>query len=97
MIRQSKSLQIKNMSFSKTMADYVQNYIKKMGPDNVQQYKRDDNAHQHNRKNIHQPGRFIPRIEMEHLLLGETAMIPKKCIKLEEVCQELNYILCSPE
>ena len=65
------------MSSSKTMAYYVQLYMKKVGPDYVQQYKTYDNVHQHKRKNSHQ-GRCISIIGMEHLLLGETEMIPKK-------------------
>ena len=63
------------------MADYVQNYMKKVGPDNVQQYKRDDNVHQHKKKNSHQEI-CISRIKMEYLLLGETAMIPGKIHQL---------------
>ena len=65
------------MSSSKTMADDVQNYMKKVGPDNVQQYKRDDNVNQHKRKNS-MKGRCISKIKLMHLLLGETAMIPEK-------------------
>ena len=39
------------MLSSKTIADYVQTYMKKVVPDNVQKSKRDDNIHQYKRLN----------------------------------------------
>ena len=65
------------MLSSKTMTDYVQNYMKKVDLDNVQQTNRYDNVHQYKGENS-MKGRCISKMESMHLLLGETAMIPEK-------------------
>ena len=70
------------MSSTKTMDKDVKNYMKKLGTYNVQQYKRDDNDHQHKKKYILK-GRSISKMEMDHLLFGETAMIPGKMHHIE--------------
>ena len=89
LIKQSESLQIKSMSSSKTMTDYVQNYMKTAGLDNVQRSKKDDNVHQHKRKNC-MNGRYVSKMELMHLFLGEIEIIPEKIyIKLEEVYWEV--------
>ena len=43
------------------MTDYVQNYMKKVDLDNVQQTKRDDNVHQHKGENS-MKGRCISKM-----------------------------------
>ena len=66
------------------MNKYIQNDMKKVGTDNVQQYKRDDNDHQHKRK-YSLKGRCISKMEMEHLLFGETEMIPGKMHQIKRI------------
>ena len=70
------------MSSSKIMTDYVQNYMKKVGLDNVQQTKTDYNDYQHKKENS-MKGRCISKMELMPLLLGETAMIPEKMHQIE--------------
>ena len=82
------------MQSSKIMTDYVQNYMKKVGLDNVQQTKRDDNDHQHKQKNS-MKGRCISKMELMPLLLGETAMIPEKMHHNRSLSRAELYIILS--
>ena len=76
------------------MTDYVQNYMKKVGLENVQQTKRDDNVHQHIKENS-MKGRCISKMELMPLLLGETAMIPGKMHHIRSLSRAELYIILS--
>ena len=76
------------------MNGYVQNYMKKVDLEHVQQTNRDNNVHQHIKENS-MKGRYISKMELMHLLLGETAMIPEKMHHNRSLSRAELYIILS--
>ena len=94
LIKQTVWLQIKIMSSSNIMNGYVKNYMKKVDLDHVQQTNRDNNVHQHIKENS-MKGRYISKMELMPLLLGETAMIPEKMHHNRSLSRAELYIILS--